>query len=83
MPDDSLLLPAGSRLLHIGPHKTGSTAIQNAFFQVRKELDRYGAHYASTGGVRPRRRCGRWVSRGRRWAAPAPRCRPGSGWSTT
>jgi hypothetical protein len=37
------LLPPGSRLVHIGPHKTGSTAIQVALKEVRDQLPQYGA----------------------------------------
>jgi hypothetical protein len=39
---DDLLLPSNVRLLHIGPHKTGSTAIQVALFAVRDELPAFG-----------------------------------------
>jgi hypothetical protein len=42
----SLLLPEGSVLLHIGPQKTGSTAIQMAMHLSRRELERHGVHYA-------------------------------------
>lgn len=42
-------LPPGSRLVHIGPHKTGSTAIQVAMQEARDELAAHGVHYA-TGG---------------------------------
>lgn len=39
VPDpDELLLPPGSRLLHIGPHKTGSTALQASLKQARRRL---------------------------------------------
>ena len=43
-----LLLPRGSRLLHIGPHKTGTTSIQSAFHTNRTELAAQGVHYAGT-----------------------------------
>lgn len=39
-------LPDGSRLLHIGPHKTGTTTVQAAFDQNRDRLAEYGVHYA-------------------------------------
>lgn len=39
-------LPEGSRLLHIGPHKTGTTTLQAAFHQNRESLLRQGVHYA-------------------------------------
>jgi hypothetical protein len=42
----SLLLPEGSVLLHIGPQKTGSTAIQMAMHLGRDELAQHGVHYA-------------------------------------
>ncbi|MFE7277391.1 hypothetical protein [Streptomyces sp. NPDC057623] len=35
-------LPTGTRLLHIGPHKTGTTAIQGALFAARDEMARHG-----------------------------------------
>jgi len=37
------LLPPGARLVHIGPHKTGSTAIQVAMKEVRDQLPQHGA----------------------------------------
>ncbi|MBB2893816.1 hypothetical protein [Flexivirga oryzae] len=46
--DHELLLPEGSLLLHIGPSKTGSTAIQIAFDQVRDQLGQYGVGYSTT-----------------------------------
>ena len=52
MPD--LLLPEGARLVHIGPHKTGSTAVQVALFEARDELASMGVYYP--GGSRRRRR---------------------------
>lgn len=47
------LLPEGTRLLHIGPHKTGSTAIQVALFEARDQLATYGVQIPA--GVRRRR----------------------------
>lgn len=44
--DGSLLLPEGVRLLHIGPHKTGTTALQSAFHVRRGEVAAQGVHYA-------------------------------------
>ncbi|MFJ8599642.1 hypothetical protein ACIREM_13115 [Streptomyces shenzhenensis] len=35
-------LPAGTRLLHIGPHKTGTTAVQGALFAVKDKLPEHG-----------------------------------------
>ncbi|MDQ6524734.1 hypothetical protein RB608_14030 [Nocardioides sp. LHD-245] len=40
-------LPAGARLLHVGPHKTGTTALQSAFHQARADLGRQGVRYVS------------------------------------
>lgn len=38
-------LPAGTRLLHIGPHKTGTTSIQGALFAAKEKLPAYGVAY--------------------------------------
>ncbi|MFI6434648.1 hypothetical protein [Streptomyces sp. NPDC050759] len=35
-------LPGGTRLLHIGPHKTGTTAIQGALFAAKDLLPEHG-----------------------------------------
>lgn len=40
-----LLLPVGSRLVHIGPQKTGTTSIQVALADVRDQLPALGAYY--------------------------------------
>jgi hypothetical protein len=45
VPDD-LTLAAGTRLLHIGPHKTGTTALQGAFHLARARLGAHGVFYA-------------------------------------
>ena len=42
MAPDDLTLEAGARLLHIGPHKTGTTAIQGAFDLARGRLAEHG-----------------------------------------
>lgn len=47
------LLPPAARLLHIGPPKTGTTAVQSAFAQARDVLPEQGVHYAGPGS-RPR-----------------------------
>ncbi|WP_035703918.1 hypothetical protein [Glycomyces tenuis] len=39
-------LPVGTRLVHIGPHKTGTTAIQGALHGAREELSKYGTTVA-------------------------------------
>jgi hypothetical protein len=38
-------LPAGTRLLHIGPHKTGTTAIQAALFAAKETIPAYGVEF--------------------------------------
>lgn len=38
-------LPEGAILLHIGPYKTGSTAIQQALYDRRDVLAEHGVHY--------------------------------------
>ncbi|MER6342990.1 hypothetical protein ACWC10_02065 [Streptomyces sp. NPDC001595] len=38
-------LPRGTRLLHIGPHKTGTTAIQGALFAARDRLPAHGVAF--------------------------------------
>jgi len=43
------LLPTGTRLVHIGPHKTGSTALQWALHTNRGLLAEHGVHYAGAG----------------------------------
>ncbi|MDF1606185.1 hypothetical protein [Nocardioides sp. YIM 152315] len=63
-----LLLPEGTRLVHIGPHKTGSTAVQVAFHEARGELAAHGVHYAGS-GRRPRL-AGRSIGLGRSTARP-------------
>lgn len=39
------MTPPGTVLLHIGPAKTGSTAIQRALFQARDVIAEHGVHY--------------------------------------
>ncbi|MFF4901736.1 hypothetical protein [Streptomyces sp. NPDC001068] len=41
-------LPTGTRLLHIGPHKTGTTAVQSALFAARDKLPEYGVEFPAT-----------------------------------
>ena len=43
---DDLLLPPGTCLVHIGPPKTGTTAVQGAFHAARAETAAQGVHYA-------------------------------------
>src|SRR3954471_23991198 len=42
---ESLLQPPGTRLVHIGPHKTGTTALQSAFVAMRDELPKHKVQY--------------------------------------
>ncbi len=42
----ALRLGPGTVLLHIGPHKTGTTSVQSALHGARRELHRRGIHYA-------------------------------------
>jgi len=42
----SELLPVGTRLVHIGPHKTGTTTVQAAMHAARQEMSRQGVHVA-------------------------------------
>lgn len=42
-------LPDGTHLLHIGPQKTGSTALQFALHQQREKLREYGVVYPGPG----------------------------------
>jgi len=49
MAPDDLTLEAGARLLHIGPHKTGTSAIQGAFHLARGRLAEHGVAYAGPG----------------------------------
>jgi hypothetical protein len=44
--ENALLLPDGTRLLHIGPPKTGTTALQYAFHATRPECRAQGVRYA-------------------------------------
>src|SRR5436190_417518 len=45
----AVLLEPGSRLLHIGPHKTGTTAIQGALHPARERLAAEGVVYPGRG----------------------------------
>ncbi len=38
-------VPRGGLLLHIGPHKTGTTALQAAFAEARPRLETFGVSY--------------------------------------
>ena len=62
----SLLLPEGTRLLHIGPAKTGTTSLQSGFHHNRAALQPHGVHYAGRGS-QPRAAAGA-VATGKRIA---------------
>jgi hypothetical protein len=62
----SLLLPEGTRLLHIGPAKTGTTSLQSGFHFNRDKLTPHGVHYAGK-GTQPRAAAGA-VATGKRIA---------------
>ena len=47
------LVPTGTRLVHIGPPKTGTTAIQKALLKRRADLGEYGVAFPGP-GTRPR-----------------------------
>jgi hypothetical protein len=49
MAADDLQLQAGCRLVHIGPHKTGTTAVQSAFHGARERLAAHGVFYPGKG----------------------------------
>jgi hypothetical protein len=42
-------LPDGAVLLHVGPFKTGTSAIQGALFRARPQLEQYGVLHAGVG----------------------------------
>ncbi|WP_436701411.1 hypothetical protein [Nocardioides sp. BYT-33-1] len=54
-------VPAGARILHVGPHKTGTTALQSILHQARDELEAHGVGYLSRG--RHDASAARWVTR--------------------
>lgn len=54
MSHEPTLLPDGACLLHIGPYKTGSTAVQSAMHNARPWLGEHGVVYAGR-GTRDRR----------------------------
>nr|MBA2465854.1 hypothetical protein [Nocardioidaceae bacterium] len=55
---DVSAIPEAARLIHIGPHKTGSTAIQVSLHKAREDLAEHGVHYA---GDRARPRLAGWA----------------------
>ncbi len=59
--ETGLLLPESTRLLHIGPQKTGTTALQVAMHRTRPKLREHGVVYPGR-GTRPRE--GVWAALG-------------------
>ncbi|MFB9833352.1 hypothetical protein [Actinoallomurus acaciae] len=49
MRSDDLQLAPGTRLVHIGPHKTGTTALQGALHRARERLADHGVVFPGTG----------------------------------
>jgi hypothetical protein len=72
-------LPTGTRLLHIGPHKTGTTSIQGALFAAKDAL-RKPPYDKPDPSFWLRHRHDRLVERWGRVAGPE---RSPSSWSTT
>lgn len=66
-----LTLPPGSNLLHIGPQKTGSTALQMALHEARAALREHGVVYPA-GGVQPARVMAGGLGIGRRRGKQPP-----------
>jgi len=70
MPDIQPLAP-GTRLVHIGPYKTGTTAVQHAFHTRREQVADEGVHYAGR-GIQPYRQVIALTgAKGRRGHVPA------------
>ncbi|MFT4123687.1 MAG: hypothetical protein QM635_07645 [Microbacteriaceae bacterium] len=77
---DELLLPERARLLHIGPPKTGTTALQTAASSQRPLLLEHGVRYPGY-GVNHRSAVAAFLGRRRGWHAPdapppPPRLKP-------
>src|SRR5699024_9517272 len=67
-----LLLPEGARLLHIGPHKTGTSALQGAMHQAHAALGQHGVRIA---GAAPRPSRAVWAVTGSSGPLGAPTAR--------
>jgi hypothetical protein len=73
MNPQELLLASASRLVHIGPPKTGTTSLQASFHSARSRLGEHGVHYAGTEkttGLAALAVAGGGATRG--WPAPRP-----------
>jgi hypothetical protein len=71
MIDSSLLLPVQTLLVHIGPHKTGTTALQSAFHAARPKLEEQGVLYAGV-DRQPLRAVSALIGKAQRRGEPAP-----------
>jgi hypothetical protein len=58
-------MPQKQLILHVGFHKSGTTALQESFFAQRKELEPQGVLYPSVGWEAHHRVA--WAIAGRRW----------------
>ncbi len=67
---EAALLPPGTRLVHIGPHKTGTTALQQALHAARDQLLERGVRYGGTGSQAYRQAIGLTGKRGQLGDAP-------------
>lgn len=67
-----LLLPVGSRLVHIGPHKTGTTTVQGAFYLARERLAEHDVVYAAAGGRAPMQAALAVTGKKEMWGEPPP-----------
>lgn len=65
-------LPAGTHLLHIGPQKTGSTAVQSAMHASREQLREHGVIYPGP-ALKPTRAIGAGLGFGMGRGAVPPR----------
>jgi hypothetical protein len=52
---ETLLVPVGTRLVHIGPSKTGTTSLQAAMWAARDEMRAQGVRYAAAAPTMPSR----------------------------
>lgn len=75
-----LRLPEQGLLLHVGPHKTGTTAIQGALLETQAELARHGVVYPLR--TRPQHKAALAIGGGKSLAGDRPRSpRTGTSWS--
>lgn len=72
--EGSVLVPPGTRILHIGPHKTGTTSLQGAFHLARRAAERQGVHYAGR-NAQPMNAAYAVTARTPTYASPVPMSR--------